>query len=212
MPIFLPSSSPFGSKLAPAATRSGRWITETAWVNVRSFKATLLVVVVWGFMSLILGIWFRLSELTACKNYSVEVDAAIALQNGVSHICHQRAAKEWTIDQTTFFTQTNELYLQNAMWMIIATSTTAGFGDKVPSTILGRIVAAMAAIVHPMPAGPTTCVLQRGDCSSVAVTFTTCDSCGGFCSGGNCVDGSDDGHALERAKTLAGGRRGIPVT
>jgi hypothetical protein len=90
-----------------------------------------------GFLFL-LAYWFRAVEVTACQLPGIPE----SLRNPW---CDTEGAKEWTVGVSTF-SKVNDYYMYNAMWFMCVTSTSVGYGDVVPTTSPGRVVAAFAAL------------------------------------------------------------------
>ena len=112
-----------------------------------SWRAPLYVMCAWAFSVLVLGYWFRSVEVTACQDYALAADAASAAARGDSHHFLEARATAWTVDGARFFNKTNDLYIQNAMFLVMITSAAVGYGDLVPSTFLGRVIAGLASVM-----------------------------------------------------------------
>ena len=65
---------------------------------------------------IVLGYWFRLSEVTACQLPGV-TDPRCLLDN----------AKWWSMDGFEVFEKKNDLYLQNGAWAVFMTTFTVSF-------------------------------------------------------------------------------------
>jgi len=99
------------------------------------FKSVFFIGVIWCFTLGVLGYWYRLFEVTACK-----------FEHSTHSICDTDEAQYWTLFGTTFRKE-NDLYLQNSLWFMFVTSTTVGYGETVPGTHMGRTVAATVTLL-----------------------------------------------------------------
>jgi hypothetical protein len=59
--------------------------------------------------------------------------------------CQTAEAQEWVVSGYKF-TKVNDYYLYNAFWLMIITSTSVGYGDVVPTTSMGRLIACLSAL------------------------------------------------------------------
>lgn len=59
--------------------------------------------------------------------------------------CKAEEAKQWIVSGNNF-QKVNDYYFYNAFWFMIITSTSVGYGDITPTTSLGRLIAAFAAL------------------------------------------------------------------
>uniref|UniRef100_A0A7S0WHU2 Potassium channel domain-containing protein n=1 Tax=Hemiselmis tepida TaxID=464990 RepID=A0A7S0WHU2_9CRYP len=88
------------------------------------------VMVSWTILLGLFGYWFRAAEMTACFFPSTVDDR-----------CVEASAIQWTVDGVNYFEKENDLYMQNAIWAMLVTSTTVGYGDILANTHFSRAVA-----------------------------------------------------------------------
>lgn len=88
------------------------------------------VMTTWAILLVVFGFWFRSAEMTACP-----------FPSSVAERCKSLEASDWSVDGVTYFAKTNDLYIQNAVWAMLVTSTTVGYGDILPITHFSRSVA-----------------------------------------------------------------------
>ena len=104
---------------------------------LNSWWASVYLSGMWFSALFLLAYWFRSVEVTACLLPGVPKDEH-------SPSCDLHGATEWVVAGKTF-TKVNDYYVYNAFWLMIITSTSVGYGDFVPTTSLGRLVAGIAA-------------------------------------------------------------------
>lgn len=85
----------------------------------------------WACLLVYLGYLFRSAEATACLWEHTE-----------HHLCSTDSSKTWSFDGLHDFSKVNDLRFSNAVWAMFVASSSVGYGDAVPSTHLGRFVAA----------------------------------------------------------------------
>ena len=91
----------------------------------------------WAVTYILTGYWFRAAEISACL-----------LPSAKHPLCSDERARLWRIesDAASEFEKTNDLYVWNAMWCMLITSTSVGYGDILTTTHIGRFVAIFAAM------------------------------------------------------------------
>lgn len=104
---------------------------------LNSWWASVYLSGMWFSALFLLAYWFRSVEVTACLLPGVPKDEH-------SPSCDLHGATECVVAGKTF-TKVNDYYVYNAFWLMIITSTSVGYGDFVPTTSLGRLVAGIAA-------------------------------------------------------------------
>jgi hypothetical protein len=104
---------------------------------LNSWWASVYLSGMWFSTLFLLAYWFRSVEVTACLLPGVPKDEH-------SPSCDLHGATECVVAGKTF-TKVNDYYVYNAFWLMIITSTSVGYGDFVPTTSLGRLVAGIAA-------------------------------------------------------------------
>lgn len=105
-----------------------------------SWRATLAVAGIWVATLFVLGFLYRVGEITGCM-------LPLEAQDERCKPEVEQRSTLWSYDGVQFYDKVNDLYLQNAMWLMFVTGTTVGYGDTFPSTTWGRIIAAFSALV-----------------------------------------------------------------
>jgi len=114
------------------------------------------VMMTWTILLGVFGYWFRAAEMTACFFPSTTEDR-----------CLEDRAKIWSLDGVSTFEKENDLYIQNAIWAMLVTSTTVGYGDILANTHFSRAVAGGMGLLGIVLASLLTAAL------SSALQFTT---------------------------------------
>lgn len=68
------------------------------------------------------------------------------LETSTHPACDDPTAKRWVLYGNAF-DKVNDIYFQNSVWFMFVTSTTCGYGEQVPTTHLGRTVAAIMTLL-----------------------------------------------------------------
>jgi len=106
---------------------------------LNSWYSLAYLTTIWFCLLFLLSYWFRAVEVTACQLPGIPASE-------LNPRCASPGASEWNVAGSSFL-KVNDYYMYNAMWFMIVTSTSVGYGDIVPTTSMGRTVAAIAAIV-----------------------------------------------------------------
>ncbi|EKX47702.1 hypothetical protein GUITHDRAFT_106691 [Guillardia theta CCMP2712] len=106
-----------------------------------------VILIAWFVMMIIFGYLYRSVEFSFCL-----------LPSATSAACQQPQATEWEVAGSKFGKQ-NDVWLTNSFWFIFVTMTTVGYGEQVPTTILGRLIALLAATFGILCASLTTAAL-----------------------------------------------------
>ena len=106
---------------------------------LNSWYSLVYLTAIWFCLLFLLAYWFRAVEVTACQLPGIPASE-------LNTKCDSNGASEWNVAGTSF-QKVNDYYMYNAMWVMIVTSTSVGYGDIVPTTSMGRTVSAFAAMV-----------------------------------------------------------------
>lgn len=106
---------------------------------LNSWYAIVYLALAWFAILFLLAYWFRAVEITACQLPGIPAEE-------MHERCLEQGATEWGIGRNAF-TKVNDYYMYNAIWFMIVTSTSVGYGDVVPTTSLGRMVASFSGVV-----------------------------------------------------------------
>lgn len=72
---------------------------------LNSWQAVWFLTTFWAMLLVIMGYWYRSAEVSACL-----------FPNASHPTCQEDNAKRWTLDGSSYFDKTNDLYLQNSIW------------------------------------------------------------------------------------------------
>uniref|UniRef100_A0A7S0UGQ7 Potassium channel domain-containing protein n=2 Tax=Hemiselmis andersenii TaxID=464988 RepID=A0A7S0UGQ7_HEMAN len=112
---------------------------------LNDWKSVIFIGCAWAFMTLICGYLLRTSELSACFVHTSSGHPA----------CAKREAQVWLVNGREI-TPVSDPWILNSFWAIFVTSTTVGYGDVTPNTLMGRVAVGISGLVGILTAGLLT--------------------------------------------------------
>uniref|UniRef100_A0A7S4KUL3 Potassium channel domain-containing protein n=1 Tax=Guillardia theta TaxID=55529 RepID=A0A7S4KUL3_GUITH len=118
---------------------------------MHSWYAAIYMSLVWMIAIVLLAYWFRAAETTACTLPHIREEVPA---------CANPNAMHWVIHGMDF-NKSSHMRMTTAIWFILITSTTVGYGDIVPTTSVSRFVACLAAMIGLVAASLLTAALTN---------------------------------------------------